>query len=297
MTDAPFALEATEPMIVHARGRLTTMYLLSPFVWADDEGYHLLIRAVPRRDDAPALKIAEIWYGHSDDGLAFTMDEGPVIFPTPDGIDRDGCEDPTVLAHEGRLQVWYSGWHQASETGRLLRAEGRSVHALEKQGVVIDSTKAAQNPKEATVAPAPDGRWRLFHEYAEDGASRIAVLEAPAPTGPWTPVDLAIPVRAGKWDDWHLSTGPMLGKGSDRPVMLYNGATEDAHWRIGWIAFDPGLTRVVDRGAEPVIVAPPTDDESTDIAFAASAVEQDDRVWLYYTLSDKTPMRATLRRG
>lgn len=297
MTEAPFAVQADEPLIFHMRGRLTTMYLLSPYVWRDEArgGYHLLIRAVPRRDDAPRLKISEIWYGHSADGLSFEMDEGPVIFPSPDGIDRDGCEDPTVLVHDGRVHVWYSGWHQASETGRLLRAEGKDARKLEKRGIVIDSSEQVRNPKEAAIARAEGSEWRLFLEYARDDASHIAVLAGEAPEGPWTPTSLAIPPREGCWDAWHLSTGPILRCGTERPLMFYNAATKDACWGIGWVAFDPALSRVVDRGTAPVIAAPETDGEATDIAFAASAVEQDDAIWLYYTVSDKTPMRARLR--
>ena len=30
------------------------MYVLSPCVWASGDGYDILIRAVPRRDDEPA---------------------------------------------------------------------------------------------------------------------------------------------------------------------------------------------------------------------------------------------------
>lgn len=41
---------------------------------------------------------------------------------------------------------------------------------------------------------------------------------------------------------------------------------------------------------------PPPKGTATDIAFAASAVEQGERIWLYYSLSDETLMRATLRR-
>jgi len=34
-------------------------------------------------------------------------------------------------------------------------------------------------------------------------------------------------------------------------------ATKDAKWRIGWIRFARGSTRVVGRCDEPVIVPPP----------------------------------------
>ena len=86
-----------EPMTLHRANRLADMYVLSPYVWRQDDRFHLLVRAVPARDDEPRLKMSEIWYGVSDDGVEFTMDIAPTIFPGPALIDLDGCEDPTVL--------------------------------------------------------------------------------------------------------------------------------------------------------------------------------------------------------
>lgn len=79
-----------------------------------------------------------------------------------------------------------------------------------------------------------------------------------------------------------------------RPVMFYNGATSETQWRIGWIAFDAGYTRVVDRCEQPLIVPPAPVGEDTDIAFVASAVVDGDSIVLYYSVADKTLMRATV---
>ena len=291
-----FIVEAIEPMRLRCRGRLANMYVLSPFVWRADGRYHLMVRAVPRRDDEPRLKMAEIWYGAGSDGLTFDMDEGPVIFPGPDAIDLDGCEDPTVLIDGDQLHVWYTGWNQAEEKGRLLRAAGPHPRNLEKQGIVLDSTAAAANPKESTIVRVNNGGWRLFYEFAADEASQIGLVAGKGPSGPWTPVATLFEARKDKWDGWHLSTGPIVGLGGDTPIMFYNGASRDAHWRIGWIAFDADFSRVVARGEEPIIVPPATDGDATDIAFAASAIERDDCIWLYYSLSDRDILRARMRR-
>jgi len=46
-----------------------------------------------------------------------------------------------------------------------------------------------------------------------------------------------------------------------------------------------------------MVIKPPEDvgDDATDIAFAASAVEQEGKIWLYYSISDQRLMRAVLR--
>ena len=80
--------------------------------------------------------------------------------------------------------------------------------------------------------------------------------------------------------------------------MFYNGATHDARWRIGWVAFDAEYTGVVDRCIEPLINPPPAPDRNmTDIAFAASVVVVDGQIWLYYSLSDTHLFRASIRRS
>ena len=289
-----FRVKATEPLTLAAVPPLSEMYTLSPFVWKDGGRWELLVRAVPRLDDTPALKIACAFYGVSDDGLHFQMDATPAIAAGPDADDLDGCEDPTVAIWNGAYYVYYTGWNGSKQQGNLLLATGPDPRHLVKRGVYLASSPEVANPKEATIVSVPDGTWRLFFEYAEGGASKIGIASAPAVDGPWTVGAPLFESRPDTWDNWHLSTGPMLQADPSRPVMFYNGATRDAHWRIGWIAFDAGYTQVVDRCGDPLIVPPMPMGTDSDIAFAASSVETKDAVYLYYSVADQYMMRATL---
>ena len=290
-----FRVDSIEPVTISTPNRLAGMYVLSPFVWNTGETFHLLVRAVPMRDDEPRLKMAEIWYGRSDDGLHFEMNPAPVIFPGPDMTDIDGCEDPTVIIDQGRFRVWYTGWNQAEMTGRLLLARGPDVAHLEKAGVALDSCAPFTNPKEATVVAARTDDWRLFFEYADGGASLIGGASSDTLDGPWNAIaQSGIRPRPDSWDAWHLSPGPITGAGSERPVMFYNGATHDGKWRIGWAAFDADLRHITERCADALIVPDAIEGEATDIAFAASAVELDGQIALYYSLSDRALRRAII---
>ena len=292
-----FEVEATERLTLDCKPPLSEMYTLSPFVWQDGVRWEALIRAVPRRDDMPALKIARVYHGVSGDGLRFAMDDAPCLAPGPGDEDRDGCEDPTVAIWGGITYVYYSGWNQEQGRGQLLLATGPDGGRLEKRGACLPAMAGMANPKEATIVNVEDGTWRLFFEYAAGGASRIGIAAAPHVGGPWTVQAPLFEARPGQWDDWHLSTGPVLISDPARPVMFYNGATRDAHWRIGWVAFDAEYTRVVARGDDPVIVPPRPEGDRTDIAFAASAVEADGKIFLYYSIADQDMTRATLRRA
>jgi len=292
-----FTLGEIKALELECKDPLAEMYTLSPFVWREGAGaeYKLLLRAVPRSDTA-AKKIARVYYGVSSDGLRFKMGDEPVIAPGPGDDDKDGCEDPTLAVVNGTYYVYYTGWNETIKRGQLLLASGPSPERLEKRGIALPWTRERENPKEATIVQSGDGSWRLFFEYAAGGVSKIGIASAPAVGGPWTVENPLFDTRPDRWDSWHLSTGPVLSSDPKRPIMFYNGATEQVAWRIGWIVFDERFSRVVARCEEPMITPPPRRaPEDTDIAFAASSVEDGDAVYLYYSIADKDMFRATLR--
>jgi len=272
------------------------MDLMSPYVWQEGDEYQIMVRVL-------AWPLGEhdstgtIYCGKSSDGLCFKLSDKPAIAPGPDDTDAGGCEDPTVVRldkHRG-YAVFYTGVNATRDQGSMLVARGPDVDHLTKREVLLKAPPGEGNIKEATVAQASDGSWRLFYEYAKDGASRIGVASSPTEHGPWTPQDDPFDVRAEGWDNWHLSTGPMLMQDGRDPVMFYNGATGDARWRIGWISFAPDFSRVTGRGIEPILMPPPPKHRaSTDIAFAASVVIADDKIQLYYSLEDRRLSRATI---
>jgi len=272
--------------------------LMSPYIWREPDGrWGIMVRAVVK-PGAPPTDTGVIWAGWSDDGVAFAMMDEPSIVPGPDDHDAGGVEDPTVVRRDDGYVVYYSGVLADHAHGELSYATGPSLDRLTKGGVALASSKSEGNTKEATIDRTADGRWRLFYEYAADEASRVGLAIGTDVAGPWTEQPTPFVPRLDSWDDWHLSTGPLLTDDPSMPVMFYNGATRDARWRIGWIAFDAGYTRVVARGIEPLVTPPPVDDRAaTDIAFAASVVVEGDAIWLYYSLEDRRLSRALIRRS
>lgn len=278
-------------------GLLAGHDLMSPYVWQAEGRTRLLVRVLNNplgKYDPTGI----IYAGHSDDGLFFTMEPQPAIEPGPGFVDAGGVEDPTVvIGQEPHLLVFYTGVDGQRQQGSLLVATGPDLKTLCKNEVALKAPEGEGNIKEATVVQGADGTWRLFYEYARDGASRIGLAVAGDPLGPWKVVDDPFTIRERSWDTWHLSTGPMLARAGEPPVMFYNGATADARWRIGWIAFDENYTRVVDRCIEPLLVPPPPKERAgTDIAFAASCLDCGREIHLYYSLEDRLLRRALVRR-
>lgn len=278
-------------------GRLAHYDLMSPYVWMEGDSYRLLVRVVPN-PLGPTDSTGIIWGGDSDDGIFFRMREAPAILPGPNPDDAGGCEDPTVVrGADGAYLIFYTGVDAARSQGALLVAKGPDLVSLREQRVMLKAPEGEGNIKEATLAQGSDGRFRLFYEYARGNASRIGMAIGPTVEGPWTVVDDPFTIREDGWDNWHLSTGPIVQQPDCDPVMFYNGATVDARWRIGWVSFAPDYSRVTGRGLEPIIMPPPAKSrDATDIAFAASCLLIGDAIWLYYSLEDKILRRARIRR-
>lgn len=289
-----FQVVLDEAMALERIAPLSRMFVLSPFVWAEDRVYRLLVRGVPRRVN-PADKISGIYYGSGSNGLHFAMDDEAVL-AAGRGADSGGCEDPTVVRYRGGYVVYYSGWDADAQVANLLEARGHSMHGLVKKGGALPDDGRYTSCKEASLWECADGSWRMFFEYASDGRSRIGIARARSAVGPWSYAPPFLEPRDGRWDDTHLSTGPMVA-GAEGPLMFYNGANRDGTWRVGWVQFDAKVTCVVSRCDQPLFSIPPPSGGLRDVAFAASALERDGEVWLYYSVSDAYVRRAVLARA
>lgn len=277
-------------------GPLTAaMDLMSPFVWPEKDVYRIMVRGVPR-PLTPTDPTGLVAAGSSSDGLTFAMDENLALVPGPGPDDAGGCEDPTVLIKpDGSYLIYYTGVDAAHTQGSMILVAGPTLAALQEKKLVLKAPPGEGNIKEATLAQTATGDWRLFYEYAANEASRIGMAHGPSPEGPWNNLPDPFGIREDSWDNWHLSTGPIIQLPGQDPVMFYNGATHDARWRIGWVSFDADFTHVTGRGLEPMLMPPPaTDRSATDIAFAASTVIMGDRIALYYSLEDRMLRRALI---
>jgi predicted GH43/DUF377 family glycosyl hydrolase len=298
VTNVDFNVENMDELVIEADSPIKDRDLLSPFVWEESGKFRMLVRSAPRTMSETG-NTGAIHYGESDDGLTFHVHSKPVIAPDGGDLDVGGCEDPTVVKWQDEYVVYYTGVDKTRRSGQMLYASGQSIDKLQKRGVAYASSKTEGNTKEATIERTADGQWRLFYEYAHAEASRVGLALGAGVAGPWTEQAAPFDPREKAWDNWHLSTGPLLTTDPDMPVMFYNGATEDARWRIGWIAFNRDCTSVVDRCVEPLITPPPPKHrDDTDIAFAASVIARDKAIsHLYFSRADKMLFRAVIKRS
>jgi predicted GH43/DUF377 family glycosyl hydrolase len=292
-----FNVEEITALQIDADKPIKDRDLLSPYVWREEDTYQMLVRSAPQTLSDTG-NTGAIHHGWSSDGVRFHVQAEPVIAPGGSDLDVGGCEDPTVVTYEGEYIVYYTGVDKTRRSGQMLYASGPSINNLEKRGIALPASKSEGNTKEATIEQTADGHWRLFYEFARNDASLIGLAIGDGVDGPWREQKAPFGPREDLWDNWHLSPGPLLTADKDTPVMFYNGATIDARWRIGWIAFKRDCMTVMDRCIEPLITPPPPKDRGdTDIAFASSCIAVDDEVsHLYFSRADKMLFRAIIRR-
>ena len=291
-----FAVERIDDVILDGPEELIAKNLMSPFAWRveGDAGLRALIRAVPP-DKGKDQESGRIWYGRSaSDGLVFRMDQTPLLAPGAHGNDALGCEDPTVVQTDDGYVVYYTGVDR-DKHGHLLYATGSDMRSLEKRGIAHADGKGQKNSKEATLLRRHD-RWQLLYEYSHDGHSLISLTTGAGPSGPWHEQPDPFSPRPDKWDSWHLSTGPLLPDEAGGPVMFYNGADKNADWGIGWVQLSPNLKEVITRCGSPLISPPDDSTGLRDISFAASVIDMEGTIWLYYSRNDRELKRATIAR-
>lgn len=137
------------------------------------------------------------------------------------------------------------------------RVCGPDVTQLTKRGIAFARAHTECYTKEATVNCTEEGDWRLFYEYEEGGRSRIGLAIGDGPSNHWHEGKDPMMARDGMWDCWHLSTGPLIIRPGEDPLMFYNGSDRDARWSIGWATFSHDCLSLKHRCETPLIGPPP----------------------------------------
>jgi beta-1,2-mannobiose phosphorylase / 1,2-beta-oligomannan phosphorylase len=281
-----------EPQLLEFRRppAIADFFLLSPFVVRSEQGYEMLLRLVNPSVD-PTKKVSRVYYASSFGGISF--DVGPEVIAPSDCDDPDGagCEDPTIVGKAGSYSVFYSGYNAVNNGTSMLRASGTSLTSLTKTGLVFQPDTIHRNTKEAAVVRTPNG-FRMFFEYAQGGASLIGVADAARIEGPWAFSGSPLVPRPNSFDSWHLSPSSAIRCADGTHILLYNGASREAAWRIGYALLDQSATVVLDRPEEPLIEPFGLTGDDTNIAFAASSVAEDaNNACIYYSIADRRPYR------
>lgn len=208
--------------------------VLNPCAVLKDGKVWLLYRA---QDNAMTSRLG---LAISDDGLHFTTQPEPILFPADDSMKKyewkGGIEDPRIVeSGDGRYILTYTAYD--GKTARLCLATSTDLHHWTKHGPVLKDEKninqwsksgaiVARIDKERIIATEINGRYwmyfgdtDIFMAYSEDLVNwQLAENEESK-----KPISVLHP-RMGYFDSRLVEPGPYALLRDDGILLIYNGS-------------------------------------------------------------------------
>lgn len=198
-----------------------------------------------RAEDKSGVKIghrtSRIGYAESADGLSFTRNTRPVMFPGEDGQQAmewpGGCEDPRVAVTEnGTYVMYYTQWNR--KTPRLGVATSTDLQHWIKHGPIFkklgdDKIYNSSHKSASILTCIKNGKqvitkikgkyWMYWGEKAVFAATSTNLVDwVPLMDSSGEPKKLITP-RKGYFDSKLTECGPPAILTKDGIVLLYNG--------------------------------------------------------------------------
>lgn len=228
--------------------------------------------------------ISHFRVARSRDGLTFTIDETPSIWPA-DPLERWGIEDPRITRLGDRYHIAYSAVSERGvAVGRLTTSDFVSFR---REGLILAPTN-----KDVAVFPAAiNGKYYMLHRPVPEGIGQPEMWMAESPDlEHWGNHRFLMGLREGKWDSARIGAGCVPIQTEAGWLILYHGADRTHRYCMGAALLDlqdPG--RVIARMEEPLIV-PESEYETSgffhSVIFACGAIRRGEQVMMYYGASD-----------
>lgn len=248
--------------------------------------FHLLYRAVGEDN------ISRIGYAVSANGYEFFRLDKPVF--TPIGIlESKGCEDPRLVALEGKFYMTYTAY--SLKGVRVSLASTRNFIQWERFGVVLPDMEN----KDAVLFPEKiGGRYIMLHRPMDPPRSIwIAYSNDLVRWGDFKKVMAPI---EGRWDGVGIGSASPPVRTERGWLLIYHGIDKDGVYRLGAALLDlDDPSRVIGRYPEPILE--PEEDyelrgEVREVVFGCGICEMEDKYFIYYGAADKVICGATAEK-
>ncbi|MCL7986560.1 glycoside hydrolase family 130 protein [Sphingobacterium sp. lm-10] len=217
----------------------------NPGAVVKDDTVFVLYRAEDKYGIGIGFRTSRLGLAYSTDGLHFTRDKTPVLFPDDDNQKAyewpGGIEDPRVaVTEDGTFVVFYTQWNR--DVPRLGVATSKDLRNWTKHGPIFAKStysKMMHMPHKSAsivttlkndklVIEKVNGKyWMYWGEHGVKGATSDNLID-------WEPVldnqgELAtfIDVRKGYFDSALTECGPPAIKTDQGILLLYNGKNHD----------------------------------------------------------------------
>ena len=216
--------------------------IFNPAATVKGDTIFLLYRAEDNSAKGIGARTSRIGLAYSLDGVNFTYDKDPVVFPAEDSQKRyeweGGCEDPRVaMTEDGTYVMFYTQWNR--EVPRLAIATSKDLRHWEKHGPAFskayDGRFGDEFSKSASVVTKLDNDGRQvitkvngkYYMYWGEKFVNLAVSDNLLD---WTPMvdergELlhVMDTRKGYFDSALTECGPPALLTDKGIVLIYNG--------------------------------------------------------------------------
>ena len=318
--DLFLARTVCNPILAPGDTPWTAEAVLNPAALALGDRIHLLYRAIGMDG------VSRLGYASSGNGIVFddrvpypvyaARNPGgvagsgrrysPVMYPS--GGSWGGCEDPRMVAIEGRVYIT----HNAFDGWDFIRVALISISEkdfLDKRwnwNIPKLLSRASERHKNWVLFPEKvGGKFALLHSLHGGSAERVCIeyiddLDAfdPATDGFHSPYYDGSPAHQAAWHEKVRSVGPPPIKTDKGWLVLYHAhdAKEGGRYKLGAMLLDlADPTKILHRAALPVLSpdAPYENSGKPGIVYSCGAVVRGDMLLVYYGGADKVVCVAT----
>jgi predicted GH43/DUF377 family glycosyl hydrolase len=230
--------------------------------------------------------MSHVRIARSPDGLNFTVDDAPFIFPTCES-EKYGIEDARVTRIE---EEYYLNFTIISEdswcTALAVTTDFRSIA---RKGVIF-------HPENKDVAIFPEkinGKYIALHRPNNSGFGKASIWYAESPDLlHWGNHKCIARPREMTWESMKIGGGAPPIRTDEGWLIVYHGKGDNSLYSLFALLLDLDEPfRVLKRAETPLLV--PTEPYETDgffgnVVFSNGIVEKDGKLFVYYGAADES---------
>jgi len=230
--------------------------------------------------------MSHIRLARSKDGIHFTVDDKPFIYPTS-AAEKYGVEDARITFIEGKYYINYSAVSVDSWATAL--AGTQDFVNLDKKGLIF-------HPENKDVAIFPEkvkGKYIALHRPNNSGFGRASIWYAESPDLlHWGNYKCIVRPRDIAGESQKIGGGAPPLKTEQGWLIIYHGKGDDSLYSLYCLLLDlEEPAKVIKRAANPLLV--PTEPYEKEgffgnVVFSNGLVEKDGKVYIYYGAADET---------
>jgi predicted GH43/DUF377 family glycosyl hydrolase len=230
--------------------------------------------------------MSHIRLARSKDGINFTVEEKPFIYPT-DESEEYGVEDARVTFIDGRYYISYTAVSRGSWATALAVTD--DFESIERKGLIF-------HPENKDVAIFPEkvkGKYIALHRPNNSGFGRPSIWYSESPDLlHWGNHKCIVRPRDNKWESQKIGGGAPPIKTSEGWLVVYHGKGDDSVYSLFCLLLDlEEPDKVIKRASTPLLT--PTEPYETggffpNVVFSNGIAEKDSEIFVYYGASDET---------